>query len=82
MSLKNIYGLFFIFTVAWLLILGESFVFIAVIRPLGPPLHLADLPSSILKVVLTAGLGFLWVGVMFVMDSLHGRFTKTPTSTS
>ncbi|MDA4134661.1 MAG: hypothetical protein OK441_03725 [Thaumarchaeota archaeon] len=82
MNLKSIYGLLVIATVAWLLIIGESYFFIAVVRPLGPPLHLADLPSTVLKVLITAGLGFLWVGVMFVMDSLHSRFTKTPTSAS
>ncbi len=82
MTTRSLFGLTVIVTVAWLLILGESYFFIAVVRPLGPPLHLADLPSSILKVALTAGLGFLWVGVMFVMDSLYGRFTRTPTSAS
>ncbi len=82
MTLKSIYGLVVIVTVAWLLILGESYFFIFVVRPLGPPLHLADLPSYVLKVVLTAGLGVLWVGVMFVMDSLHSRLTKSPTSAS
>jgi len=82
MTLKGIYGLLVIVTVAWLLILGESYFFIVVVRPLGPPLHLANVPSSALKVLLTAGLGVLWVGVMFVMDSLHSRFTRTPTSAS
>ena len=82
MNLKSIYGLLVIVTVAWLLILGESYFFIVVVRPLGPPLHVADLPSTVLKVLFTAGLGVLWVGVMFAMDSLHTRFTKTPTSSS
>ena len=82
MNLRSIYGLLVIVTVAWLLILGETYFFIAVVRPLGPPLHLADLPSTILKITLTAGLAVLWVGVMFVMDSLYTRFTKSPTSIS
>jgi hypothetical protein len=82
MTVKSIYGLLVIVTVAWLLILGESYLFIVVVRPLGPPLHVADLPSTALKVLITAGLGMLWVGVMFAMDSLHTRFTKTPTSAS
>jgi hypothetical protein len=82
MRLRNLYGLMVITAVAWLLILGESYFFIAVVRPLGPPLHVADLPSTVLKLVLTAGLGLLWVGVMFVMGSLYARFTRTPTSVS
>jgi hypothetical protein len=82
MRVRNLYGLMLIMTAAWVLILGESYFFIAVVRPLGPPLHLADLPSSVLKVVLTAGLALLWVGVMFAMDSLYSRPRKTPTSAS
>ena len=82
MTVKRIYGLLVIVTVAWLLILGESYFFIVIVRPLGPPLHLADLPSTVLKVLITAGLGILWVGVMFAMVSLHTKFTRTPTSAS
>jgi hypothetical protein len=82
MNLRNLYGLMVIMTVAWLLILGESYFFIAVVRPLGPQIHVADLPSTLLKVILTAGLALLWVGVMFEMDRLYARFTKTPTSAS
>ncbi|MDA4136576.1 MAG: hypothetical protein OK449_06240 [Thaumarchaeota archaeon] len=75
---KNIYGLILIVTIAWLLILVESYVFIVVIRPLGPPIH-SPVPSSVLKVVLTAGLGGLWVGVMFALDALYSRRKRTPT---
>jgi hypothetical protein len=82
MSLRAVYGLMIVVTVAWLLILGESYFFIVVVRPLGPNLHSGFIPSSIAKVLLTAGLGFLWVGVMFVIDSLYARFTRTPTLAS
>jgi hypothetical protein len=82
MTVKSIFGLLVIVTVAWLLIIGESYFFIVVVRPLGPPLHVADLPSTALKVLTTAGLGVLWVAVMFAMDSLHTMFMKTPTSAS
>ena len=82
MSLRAVYGLMIVVTVAWLLILGESYFFIVVVRPLGPNLHSGFIPSSIAKVLLTAGLGFLWVGVMFVIDSLYAWFTRTPTLAS
>jgi hypothetical protein len=82
MSLRAVYGLMIIVTVAWLLILGESYFFIVIVRPLGPNIHSGFIPSSVAKVLLTAGLGFLWVGVMFAMDSLYARFTRTPTSAS
>jgi hypothetical protein len=81
MKTRNLYGLLLIVTVAWLLILVESYVFIAVIRPLGPPIH-SPVPSSALKVILTAGLGILWVAVMFALDSVYSRWGRTPTSAS
>lgn len=82
MTSRSIYGLLAIITVSWLLIVGESYFFIAVVRPLGPPLHLGDLPSTVLKLALTAGLALLWIAAMFVMDTLYTRSTKTPTSAS
>ncbi len=82
MTPKNLYGLMVIALVAWLLIIGESYFFIAVIRPLGPPIRTGPLPSTVTKIILTAGLGVLWIGLMFVMDSLYGRFTRSPTSAS
>jgi hypothetical protein len=78
MSSGNVYGLMLIVTTAWVLILVESYVFIVVIRPLGPPIH-SPVPSSVLKVILTAGLGVLWVAVMFAMDALYSRWKRTPT---
>lgn len=82
MMTRNIYGLALIMTVAWLLILAESYVFIAVIRPLGPPIHPSYVPSSLLKLILTAGLGVLWVAVMFAFDWLYSRWKRTPTPAS
>lgn len=82
MSLRNLYGLMVIASVAWLLIIGESYFFFAVVRPLGPPFHTGPLPSTLVKVLLTAGLALLWIGLMFVMDFVYWRFTRTPTSAS
>lgn len=79
---KNIYALMLIIAVAWLVILAESYFFIEVIRPLGPNLHSGPLPSSIAKLILTAGLGVVWVAVMFAMDTLYTRSRLTPTSAS
>lgn len=78
MNNRNAYGMMLIITVAWLLILGESYLFIAVIRPLGPPIR-SDVPSSALKVLLTAMLGAVWVAVMLALDSSYTRERKTPT---
>jgi len=66
-------------TVSWLLILGETYVFFNVVRPLGPPLHEGDLPSTLLKVGLTVFLGVLWVVVMFGVWWLYLRAHRTPT---
>jgi hypothetical protein len=83
MNLRHLYGLMAIIAVAWLLIVAESYFFIAVIRPLGPPLHVGGILSTILKLVLTAALGVLWVAVMFAMDTLYSRSKRgTPTSAS
>jgi len=82
LTVKSLYGLVVIVSVAWLLIIGESYFFIVVVRPLGPNIHSGFIPSSVTKVLLTAGLGVLWVAVMFVLDSLHSKFMRTPTSAS
>jgi len=92
MRARDLYRLLGVVTVAWLLIIGETYFFVAVVRPLGPGIHLGDLPSAVAKVILTAGLGVVWVVVMFVMDSLYtrvrkvegerGRPSPTPTSAS
>jgi hypothetical protein len=68
-----------VITASWLLILGETYVLFDIIRPLGPPLHEANVPSAILKVGLTAGLGVLWVVVMFGIWRLYLRAHRTPT---
>ena len=82
MSLKHLYGLMLIVVVAWLLVLAESYFFIAVIRPFGPNIHSGVIPSSVVKVLLTAGLGIVWVAVMFALDTLYSRSKRTPTSAS
>ncbi|MDA4121583.1 MAG: hypothetical protein OK456_00210 [Thaumarchaeota archaeon] len=82
MKTRNIYGLMVIVSVAWLLIVAESYFFVAVIRPEGPNLHGGPIPSTVLKLMLTAGLGLLWVGVMFALDTFYTRSRLTPTSAS
>jgi hypothetical protein len=69
-------------TVAWLLILGATYVFFVIVRPLGPALHEANLPSSLIKISLTAALGASWFVVMFVIDWLYLRAFRIPTSSS
>lgn len=75
----SLLGMLLVITASWLLILGETYVFFVIVRPLGPPLHTAAVPSSILKVGLTAGLGLLWVAVMFGIWWLYLRAHRTPT---
>lgn len=70
-------------TVAWLLILGATYVFFVIVRPLGPPLESGHfLPSSVLKIALTAGLGASWFIVMFAMDWLYVRAFRLPSEAS
>ena len=68
-----------VITASWLLILGETFFFFDVVRPLGPPLHEGAVPSDLLKIGLTAGLGVLWVLAMFVIWWLYLRAHRIPT---
>ncbi len=75
----SLLGMLLVITASWLLILGETYVFFVIVRPLGPPLHEGQLPSSILKIGLTAGLGLLWVAVMFGIWRLYLRAHQTPT---
>jgi hypothetical protein len=80
MSNRNLYGLMLIVTVAWLLIVVESYLFFAVIRPFGPPIHThTPLPSSVVKILLTGALAGIWFAVMFALDALYARTRKTPT---
>lgn len=78
----TLFAMLAVVTVAWLLILGATYVFFVIVRPLGPPLHEADLPSSLLKVGLTIALGGSWFVVMFVMDWLYLRGFRPPRPAS
>ena len=69
-------------TVAWLLILGATYVFFVIVRPLGPQLHEAPLPSSVAKIILTIGLGASWFVVMFAIDWLYVRAFRIPSEAS
>ncbi len=70
-------------TVAWLLILGATYVFFVIVRPLGPPLESGHLlPSSVLKIALTFGLGASWFVVMFAIDWLYLRTFGSPSEPS
>jgi len=75
----NLLAMMLVITASWLLILGETFVFFDVVRPLGPALHEGDVPPTVLKVGLTVGLGALWVVVMFVLWSIYLKAHRTPT---
>jgi hypothetical protein len=82
MRAEHLYGMMAVVAISWLLILGETYVFFAVVRPLGPPLHSGGVPSSVVKIAITAGLAALWVAAMFALESFYFRPKKSPTSTS
>ena len=71
-----------IVTAAWLLILGATYVFFVIVRPLGPELHGANLPSYVTKVTLTLGLGASWFVVMFAISWLYLRAFRSPRTSS
>jgi hypothetical protein len=75
----NLLAMLLVITASWLLILGETYVFFVIVRPLGPPLHEGAVPSTVLKVGLTTGLGLLWVVVMFGIWWLYLRAHRSPT---
>jgi hypothetical protein len=70
-------------SVAWVLVIGATYVFFVIVRPLGPPLTESRLvPSSILKILLTIGLAASWFVVMFAISWLYLRFYRTPKQAS
>jgi hypothetical protein len=69
-------------TASWVLILGATYVFFVIVRPLGPELHAGDVPSSIAKIGLTLVLGAGLVFGMLGMSMLYLRVFRTPTSPS
>ncbi len=56
-----------VITVAWLLILSESYLFFDVIRPTAPNIHESIL-SLLLKVPSVAMLAVIWVAVLYVLE--------------
>ncbi len=73
--------------VAFLLIIGETYVFFEVVVPLGPvPHNLGEYTGyALLKMGLTVGLGLLWFLVMLAMTRLYvrssvRRLTPSPSS--
>jgi hypothetical protein len=81
-SLLSLIAMLMIVAASWVLILGETYVFFVVIRPLGPPLHEAGLPSSMVKIALTMGLGAFLILAMFGMSRIYLKAFTTPTPPS
>jgi len=65
-------GLFVMVTVTWVLLLGETFLFFGVIRPLAPNIH-ESISSAALKVGAIVGLIVLWGVVMFLLRTSYVR---------
>lgn len=73
--------------VAWGLIILETYLFFAVIIPLGPPIHSVGIFTAValLKLALTFGLGVLWFVVIASITGLYARSrarARPPTSSS
>jgi len=81
-SRASFVAMLLVVTASWVLILAETYVFFVVVRPLGPAIHTGDIPSSVAKIILTAGLGALLVSAMLGMSRLYLRIFRTPTSPS
>ena len=84
MKLASLIG---IEAVAFLLIIGETYLFFMAIVPLGPVPH--DLTeytaTTLLKIGLTFGLGVLWLAVMVSLIRFYVRSrlrTQTPIPSS
>lgn len=74
-------------TVAWLLVMVETYLFFEVIIPLGPPIHSIGVFTAValLKIALTFGLGVLWFVVIVTLTQLYGRSgarSPPPTASS
>jgi len=81
-STASFFAMMVIIAASWVLILGETYVFFVIVRPLGPALHEAGLPSTVAKIGLTIGLGIFLVFAMFAMSRLYLRAFQTPTPAS
>jgi hypothetical protein len=73
--------------VAWLLIIGEAYLFFGVIIPLGPPIHSLGIFTALalLKLGLTLGLGVLWFVAIVSLTEFYVRSRARrlpPTSSS
>lgn len=82
-STESLFAMLAVIAASWVLILGETYVFFVIVRPLGPNLHTpGDIPSSVAKIVITLGLGALLVFAMFAMSRLYLRAFQPPRPTS
>jgi len=64
---RSVMRMMFVITVAWFLILSESYLFFFVIRPSLPNIH-ESIVSSVLKIGSIAVLALLWVVVLFALE--------------
>lgn len=74
---KPVGRMILVITVAWALILSESFLFFYIIRPTAPNIHLS-LMSEAIKVSSVASLAILWVAVLYGLE----RFLFRPLAPS
>lgn len=77
--MRSLYYLMMIVAISWVLILVLSYIFFAVIRPLGPPLHSGPIPSTVVKIAGSIALGAIWFVVMGGLRGYYIHSRKTPT---
>lgn len=70
--MKPVQKLLVIITVAWLLILSESYAFFYIIRPTAPNIH-ESVFSAALKIGSVGSLIVIWVAVLFSLEYFFFR---------
>ena len=72
--MDGVYKMGLMVTATWALLLAESYLFFAIVRPLAPNIH-ESVFSATLKVGATIALVIVWGVVMFVLQTYYVRST-------
>jgi len=80
--MRALSGMMLMVTATWALLLAETFVFFAVIRPLAPNIH-ESMFSAVLKLGAVVGLLVVWGVVMFILRTSYvRRVARSPTASA
>jgi hypothetical protein len=70
--MRAVPALMLMVTATWALLLAETFLFFAVVRPLAPNIHESDFSAG-LKIGAVVGLLAVWGIAMFLLERLYVR---------